>query len=296
MKRWITTVLSLAAVAAVAANEPIRMAALEQFRSIAEPLLGNGPATEPRFDEFHAAMVEQLPPQLRAERALELSINRYDGAAQYVIESAPYWRGTFEPSARLDALITTAINAPLLETRMAGFEIHLAQYGLEKSPQEIDRLLDRLFEDPQGAGPWALWSMAVIGARGVDRERVFDELLLATRYPDAYVRRWAVDSLAKLGGAEVIEPLLEIAIEDDSSAVRERAFCGLAESGTLHVAERYLAVPGLLAIAEDSLSDVQTLDWTYQAMREITGLHEVPDDPLAWREYLLELGVIGESG
>ncbi|HET6565646.1 MAG TPA: HEAT repeat domain-containing protein [Xanthomonadales bacterium] len=292
MKRWIATALSLAAVAAVAANEPIRVAALEQLRTIAEPLISRGPSTEPRFDDFQAAMVEQLSSQLRAERALELSINRYEGAAQYVIDHAQSWRGTFEPSQRLDALITTAINAPLLETRMAGFEIHLAQYDLEKSPAEVDRLTDRLYEDPQGAGPWALWSMAVIGARGVDRERVFDELLLATRYPDEYVRRWAVDSLAKFGGAEVIDPLLSIAVEDASATVRERAFCGLAASGTLHVAERYLAVPWLLAIAEDPYSDAQTLEWTYQALREISGLHDVPNDPVAWREYLQELAVL----
>lgn len=292
MKGWMVTGFSLVAVAAVAANEPLRLAALDQFRSIAEPLIEHGQSTEPRFDAFQAAMVAQLPPQARAERALELSINRYAGATAYVIEMAQSWRGQIEPGPRLDALITTAINAPLIEIRMAGFEIHLAQYDLEKSPEEVDRLIERLHQDPPGAGPWALWSMALIGARGVDRERVFDELLVAARQQEEAVRAWAVESLAKLGGVEVIDPLLSIAVEDASALVRERAFCGLAQSGTLHVAERYAAIPGLLAIAEDPRSPGQTLDWTYQALREISGVHDLPDDPVAWRALLADLGMI----
>lgn len=292
MKSWIAAGFLMVAVAAATGNEPLRIAALDRLRTISEPLLERGRSTEPRFDRFHAAMVAQLPPQARAERALELAINRFDGAPEYVIEMAPSWRGQIEPSPRLDALITTAINAPLIETRMAGFEIHLAQYDLEKSPEEVDRLIDRLYDDPEGAGPWALWSMALIGARGVDRERIFDELLVAAHQQEIPVRHWAVESLAKLGGVEVIEPLLGIAVDDPSDFVRERAFCGLAQSGTLHVAERYAALPGLLAIAENPEWDAQTLGWTYQALREISGAHEMPDDPAAWRKLLTDLEML----
>ena len=163
---------------------------------------------------------------------------------------------------------------------------------MEKSADEVARLIEELEADPQGAGPWALWSMAVIGARGVDRERVFDELLLAVNHPETNVRRWAVDALAKFGGTEVIEPLLTIAVEDPSPVVRERAFCGLAQSGTLHVAERYSAIPGLLAIAEDPQAQPRTLDRTYQALREISNAYEVPDDPAAWRDLLVELELL----
>ena len=292
MNRWIVAGFSLLAIAAVAANEPLRLAALERLRSIAEPLVQRGQSTEPRFDEFQAAMVENLPPQTRTERALELSINRYAGAAEYVIGNAQSWRGQIEPSPRLDALITAAINAPMIEIRMAGFEVHLAQYDLAKSPEQVDYLIDRLHADPKGSGPWALWSMALIGARGVDRERVFDELLLATNQQEIIVRRWAVESLAKFGGVEIIEPLLAIAIEDASALVRERAFCGLAQSGTLHVAERYAALPGLLAIAKDPRSNAQTLGWTYQALRDISGVHDMPDDADAWDDLLADLGML----
>ena len=292
MKSWIATGFLLIATAAVAGNESLRIAALGQLRAIAEPLFERGQSTEPSFDGFYAAMVEELPPQARAERALELSINRFAGASEYVIQHAQSWRGQIEINPRLTTLITTAINAPLIEIRMAGFEMHLAEYNLEKSPQEVDRLIDRLVADPQDAGPWALWSMALIGARGVDRERVFDELLLAIDHPEIHVRRWAVESLAKFGGMEVIEPLLAIAVEDSSAIVRERAFCGLAQSGTLHVAERYGAIPGLLAIAEHPQSQPQTLEWTYQALREISNVHEVSDDPAAWRNLLADLKLL----
>lgn len=292
MKGWIATGFSLVAITALAASDPLRMPALDQLRSLAEPLIQRGRSTEPRFDEFHAVMVRNLPPQARAERALELAINRYAGASEYVIEHAQSWRGQIEPSERLDALIITAINAPLIEIRMAAFEVHLAQYDLEKSSEQVDYLVDRLYQNPEGAGPWALWSMALIGARGVDRERVFDELLVAARQQEIPVRRWAVESLAKFGGVEVIEPLLAIAVEDSSAIVRERAFCGLAQSGTLHVAERYAAIPGLLAIAEDPQSSVQTLNWTYQALREISDVHDMPDDPVAWRGFLADLELL----
>ena len=292
MKSWIATGFLLIATAAVAGNESLRIAALGQLRAIAEPLFERGQSTEPRFDQFYAAMVEELPPQARAERALELSINRFAGASEYVIQHAQSWRGQIETNPRLTTLITTAINAPLIEIRMAGFEMHLAEYNLEKSPQEVDRLIGRFVEDPQDAGPWALWSMALIGARGVDRERVFDELLLAIDHPEIRVRRWAVDSLAKFGGMEVIEPLLAIAVEDSSAIVRERAFCGLAQSGTLHVAERYGVIPGLLAIAEHPQSNAQTLSWTYQALREISNVHEVSDDPAAWRDLLADIELL----
>ena len=287
MKRVLSLVLLMATLGAFASNDHWRTVAWAQLRAVAEPLFDRGPATQPQFDSFYAAMVENLPPQERAERALELAINRFDGATDYILANAQQWRGQIDRRSRLTALITTAINAPLIEIRMAGFELHLAQYDLEKSVEQVDKLIDRLNRDPEGAGPWALWSMATIGARGVDRERVFEELLYASEHANTKVRRWAVDSLAKFGGVEVVTPLLLIAVDDTSPVVRERAFCGLAQSGTLHVAERYEALPGLLAIAQDPQSSAQTLNWTYQALREISNFHQLPNEPLVWEDRLL---------
>jgi hypothetical protein len=283
--------LGLATVGALAASPPLRVATMAQWRSIAEPLFEQGAATEPRFDTFYAGMVEALPAQERAEQALELTINRRVGAAEYVMRNAQGWRGRIKPSDTLATLINTAADAPLIEVRMAGFELYLAEYGLEKSAAEVDRQLQRMAADPAGSSAWALWNMAVLGARGVERERVFGELLSAVHTGDDTLRRWAVDALAKFGGTEIIAPLLEVATHERSTVIRERAFCALAQSGTLHVAERYEAVPGLFAIvedaqAEDAQADNQSVSWAYQALREITDTHDLPDDAARWRDRL----------
>lgn len=292
MLRLIALALCLITSAVFATNAELRSFAVAQFRAIAEPLFEQGEATTPHFDAFYTNMVENLPPQQRAERALELAINRYEGAADYVMQHAQSWRTEIERSERLSALLTTALNAPLIEIRMAGFEMHLAQYDLDKSVTEVDRLVERWIDNPEGAGPWALWSIAAIGARGVDREHIFDELTVATYHENIKVRRWAVDALAKFGGTEIIEPLLEIAENDSSPIVRERAFCGLAQSGTLHIQERYDAISGLLDIAQSHQSDQQNKAWSYQALREITNHYDVPDDPISWREALLDAGLL----
>jgi HEAT repeat protein len=292
MRRTIILALCLITTGAFATSSELRKVALEQLRAIAEPLFQHGESTAPHFDAFYTDMVESLPPQERAERALELAINRFTGAADYVTTNAASWSGTIKPSERLTALIRTAVESPLIEVRMAGFEANLAEYSIQKTNKSVDDLLKALNEDPKKFGPWSLWNLALIGARGVDRERIFHNLVFFSHATDASMRQHAVDALAKLGGAEAVAPLLDIAAHDQSMAVRERAFCGLAESGTLLLAERYMAVPGLLAIAQDPNADKQTHAWTYQALREITGVHNVPDDADAWRPQLEKLRLL----
>ena len=286
MKRIILAGVCLLTFTAFATSSELRQIAVEQLRAIAEPLFQHGEATDPHFDTFYTDMVDALPPQERAERALELAINRFDGAADYVTRNAASWRGTIKATERLTALIRTAIESPLIEVRMAGFEANLAEYGVEKTPSSVDSLLGAVNRDAEKFGAWSLWNLALLGARGIEREKVYSNLVFFAHGTDAELRRQAVDALAKFGGAETVPPLLDIAAHDSSAAVRERAFCGLAESGTLLLAERYTAVPGLLAIAQDASSDRQTRNWSYQALREITNLRNVPDDPASWRERL----------
>ncbi len=292
MSRILLILLSLATAAAFAASPDLRAAAMTQLRSIAEPLFERGAATEPQFDAFYAGMIEALPPQDKIERALELAINRRDGAAEYVMRNAQSWRGQFTSTPRLRTLINTSADAPLIETRMAGFEIYLAQYGLEKSPAEVDRMLQQMAADPGQSSAWALWNIGVLGARGVDRERGLRELLSALNSGDQPLRRSALEALARFGGAEIIAPLLEIATHEPDPALRERAFCALAQSGTLLVAERYKAVPGLLAIVEDTQSDKQSVLWAYQALREITGSYAEANDAAKWRDRLQQAGLL----
>ncbi|MEO5622416.1 MAG: HEAT repeat domain-containing protein [Dokdonella sp.] len=290
MRRLLVSILAFTSVAALAAHGDVtRMVAA--LRSLAEPLLGHGDAIAPRFDTFYAGMVEAMPSQERTERALELAIDNYQGAADYVVDRAQAWRGQFKASHSLDALLHAALNSRRIEVRMAAFELSLAEYNLQKTPAEIDRLLARRTADPQGSGPWVLWNISMIGARGVERERIYRILVDALRDTDETQRRWAVDALARFGGEEVVDPLLDIAAHDASSEVQERAFCGLAQSGTLQLAERYRAVPGLLTIAEDRGASVQQRAWVFQALREITESYDVPEDVSAWRVALDRAGL-----
>jgi HEAT repeat protein len=292
MFRFLLVLLGLTTVAAFAASPEFRDAAMAQLRSIAEPLFERGATTEPRFDAFYTGMVESLPPQERAENALELAINRRDGAAEYVMKNAQAWRGQFKSTPKLQTLINTSADAPLIETRMAGFEIYLAQYGLEKSPAEVDRMLQQMAAHPKESSAWALWNIGVLGARGVDRERIFHELLSALNTGDRPLRGAALEALAKFGGAEIVPSLLDIATREPDPSLRERAFCALAQSGTLLVAERYEAVPGLLAIVEDAQADKQSVLWAYQALREITDSYGEPNDPVRWRDRLQQAGLL----
>ena len=291
MRRLIVLSLALTSMAALAAHGDMsRM--IVALRSLAEPLLGHGEAIAPHFDRFYAGMVEALPAQQRTERALEMAIDNYQGAADYVVEHAQGWRGQFKASETLDVLLRTAANSRRIEVRMAAFELSLAEYDLEKTSAEVTRLLARRTRDPKAAGPWALWNISMIGARGVERERIYGILVDATHDNDEKQRLWAVDALARFGGEEVVEPLLNIGSHDTSVAIQERAFCGLAQSGTLQLAERYRAVPGLLAIAEDHSASAQQHAWAFQALREITETYDVPEDTSAWRIALDHAGLL----
>lgn len=295
MRRYLFIFLLVASVGVFASSEQARNYVITQFRSIVDPLFGEGEATQPQFDAFYAAMVEELPPQQKAERALELAINRFVGATDYILANAQTWRGEIETNPRLETLVTTALNAPLIEIRMAGFEVYLAQNDLEKSVEQIDHLHKQFERRPEKNAAGSLWAMAAIAARGIDRERVFDAIMAASESDNKTIRRAAVEALARFGGQEIIQPLLDIARHDSSSYIQERAFCGLAQTGTLHVIERYDALPGLLETLRDPYSTEQQHDWVYQALKEISNFYDVAENPDEWEKRLLAVDMLQEA-
>ncbi len=290
--RLIVLILGLSIARLFAAGNELHVTAIRQISNGVPLPMQTGLSTDPRFDAFYADMVEAMPAQERAEHALQLAINRSDGAADYVILNAQNWRGQLKPDERPAAITLAAMNSPRLEVRMAGFEVQLAVDGLAKTPQEVEHLIQRLREDPRGVGPWELWHLAVLGARGIDRERIFSVLVAKTRDDSDELRRWAVVALGMFGGVGVIDPLLSTAANDRVPSIRESAFCALAQSATLQLAERYRAIPGLLAIAQDPGSDHQNIDWSYQALREITNIRDLPQQPSAWRTRLQSLRLL----
>ncbi len=70
----------------------------------------------------------------------------------------------------------------------------------------------------------------------------------------------------------------------DITYTRERAACGLAQSGMLSDSQRRSAVPRLLDYADDGGMDRQTHEWVFQALRDITG-QSLPHDAQVWRQW-----------
>lgn len=159
-----------------------------------------------------------------------------------------------------------------------------------RGPARSSATLDRLEPDARGGaqGPRAnaLWDIGLVGNRGIQPDRALAIILSAIHDPNENVRYWAVEALAFLGTDAVIEPLLTIFHDDRSAMIRERAACGLAQSGMLSERQRRRAVPRRLEYTEDYSLNPETRSWAFQALRDITG-QTLPPDPSTWRLWYL---------
>src|SRR5262245_37348834 len=236
------------------------------------------------LSEHELEMLDSMPPQKQAELLLERSINHFRGANEEIAARAAKWRGHISSSGRLENLFATALNSDDLEVRVAAIEVNLAARNLEKTPATVDRLEAVGRSGEQGVRVNALWDLGLLGNRGIQPARVADILLSSIHDDNENIRYWAVEGLAYLGTDMVIEPLLDIFHNDRSASVRERAACGLAQSGMLSAKQRWTAVPRLLEYAGDFGLDPQTRGWVFQALRDITGQTMVPD-PELWKAW-----------
>jgi hypothetical protein len=261
-------------------------AAWEQIASIIQLKSDPLPASPAKFSEHLNEGLASLAPQRQAELLLEESINHYEGAIEQLSSRMDSWRGQLNLNPHLSGLLDTALNSNDLRVRAAGIEMELAVYNLPKSPESAQSLIQRIESDP-AARPWALWMLGAVGNRGIETGPALDTLLRYARDPDEKTRHWAVEGLSLLGSDATIEPLLDIFRNDLSMQVRERAACGLAQSGMLTKDQRLTAVPTLLNYTEDSAFDATTRTWVYQALRDITGA-SVPNNPTAWRNWWAE--------
>ena len=103
------------------------------------------------------------------------------------------------------------------------------------------------------------------------------------------IRYWAVEGLAYLATDAAIAPLLDVFHDDSSPMIRERAACGLAQSGMFSAEQRRTAVPRLLDFAQDGALDAETRTWVFQALRDITG-QTLPHDAAALETMVRGLG------
>ena len=242
------------------------------------------PASANVLSEHEIENLDSMAPQHQAELLLERSINHYAGANEQIASRVTRWRGHLTLDGRLNHLFSTAINSDDLRVRAAGIEVDIAARNLEKSSATVDRLEPDARSGEQGPRANALWDLGLLGNRGIEQDRVAQILLSAIHDPNVNVRYWAVEGLSYLGTDEVIAPLLEIFHDDPSPMIRERAACGLAQSGMLNRQQRRSAIPTLLDYAEDASLDPDTHKWVFQALRDITG-QTLPHDASAWRQW-----------
>ena len=198
------------------------------------------------LSDHHLEAMKSMTAQQQAEFLLERSINRYRGAIEEILARAPGWLGAIRPTPQLESLFRMAINSDDMRVREAAIEINVSARGLARSVATIDRLEPDARNGAQGPRANALWDVGLLGNRGIQPDRALKIIWSAIYDPNENVRYWAVEALAFLGTDAVIEPLLEILHDDRSAMIRERAACGLAQSGMLNERQRRQAVPRLL--------------------------------------------------
>jgi len=283
---WRTTALAATAflLGTIAAGRGSLDAAREPVARLISPQDPARPASANVLSEHETSMLDDMTPQQQAELLLGRSINQYKGANEEIGARVSSWRGHITLNERLNGLFVTAINSSDLTVRVAGVEVDIAARNLIKDSSTVDRLEPQARHGEQGPRANALWDLALIGSRGVDQDRVLDILLSSVQDPNVNVRYWAVEGLAFLAVDAAIPQLLDIFRGDPSPLIRERAACGLAQSGMFSAEQRRTAIPRLLDFAMDGAFDPQTRTWVFQALRDITG-HNIPQDARLWREW-----------
>jgi hypothetical protein len=283
---WRTTTLAAAAflLGAVAAGSGNLRAAWEPIVRFVTLQDAPKPASANVLSEHEISALAEQSPQSQAELLLERAINHYRGANDQIAARVDSWRGRITLGGRLNNLFVTAINSDDLTVRVAGIEIDIAARDLIKESSTVDRLepVARLGE--QGPRANALWDLALLGNRGVEPDRVAQILVSSIHDQNVNVRYWAVEGLAYLATDAAIAPLLDVFHDDASPMIRERAACGLAQSGMFSAEQRRTAVPRLLDFAQDGALDAETRTWVFQALRDITG-QSLPHDATVWRKW-----------
>ncbi len=207
------------------------------------------------------------------------------------------WRGQLKWDAKLSELTTVALNSNDRSLRTSAIEVQLAAYGLTKNDSSVNLLVRQADSSNHAQKIWALWSLGLLGNRGVETDRVVKvltaHLKTSGNNQDEDVRRWAVEGLALVGTTSTIVPLLNALHNDPSPIVRERAACSLAESGMLTHEQRLATVPQLINYSDDPALDAQTHALAFQALADITN-QRLPNDSAAWRNWYQTSVVSGQ--
>jgi len=229
------------------------------------------------------ASIVGLAPQQQAEILLESAIRRRPESLELIRQNVDGWRGHLQSTDRLFDLVLAALKSEDLKVRGAALDIDLAANNLAKSRASVLRLEREIRDDPFQR-PFALWRLGALGNRGVQPKVVLARLVTYAHDRNEQTRFWAVEGLAMLGTDAAVDPLLDRFAHDPSARVRQRAACGLAQTGMLTREQRLAAVPDLLNFLDDDSLDSDTRSWVYGTLRMITG-EPLGNDTHAWQQW-----------
>ncbi len=246
--------------------------------------VAQSPASAGILSPHEREAIDAMAPQQQAERLVERSVSRYSGAMEELRRRLPEWFGKIESKGTLSTLLLAAENSSDLEVREAAMDVYLAAFSLEKTEATAERLRLELVEDKAKSRPWNVWALAVLGGRGIGADAALRVLEGLRHDSDDGVRNWVAAGFSLLGRDEGIPFMVEMFGQDASKGVRERAGCGLAESGLFRKEQRRLAIPGLLNLIADGAADPTARKWYYQALREITG-KDFGESPAEWQSW-----------
>ena len=221
--------------------------------------------------------------QSKAEALLQKVAAGDDAAAQEVLDESDDWNGKTRRTPAADQLLNVSLNSSSLHTRQASLQAELAMDGVERSEAGLDRLEPAL-KDPSTRA-WALWMTGAMGNRGVDPMRAAIMISAYLQDPDVNTRVAAVNAFSLLGTDPSIPLVLDRFFNDSSSAVQERAACGLAQSGMYTHEQRMTAAAAFVARLDSPKLSPQQHAWMLQALRDISGKN-LGNNSADWQQWL----------
>lgn len=241
------------------------------------------PVRLPKTEKNNDTELQGLAPQQLAERLLEGAMQDDEHSLNQLREKVDGWRGQLKNTDQLFDLVLAAMNSGDLRVRTAAVDVDLAANNLSKTPESVTRLLWQIQKDPAARG-MALWRLGSLGNRGVEPDRVLENLLKFAGSQDEHARYWAVEGLSMLGNDATLSPLLDRMAHDPSPRVRELAASSIGQAGMLTREERLAAIPHLLNLADDDSLNTTTRELVYGTLRVITGV-ALGNDVGAWRDW-----------
>ena len=143
-------------------------------------------------------------PQKQAEILLERAVSGSAGATTQIEARIDAWRGKLKWDSHLGQLSTVALNSDDPSVRASAIEVQLAAYGLTKSESTVDALVRQAGSSDHAQKIWALWTLGLLGNRGVETDRVVHVLTAHLKgsgkdsNSDEDARRWQLRRLANL--------------------------------------------------------------------------------------------------